>query len=198
MIINFIKGNITALPCVFFLFIFTGCSHHGIEKIIGNTQVRAQEEYIRQVKEDLKRYELAKQNGVVGKAIDSILHTTVLSETDTVFLIENCNPPMYQYQYYAFLLINEKEWTIYWDGKVQNNNTPRNASETKMKELVRRFNYNEICRLEHERPLAYHGAETRYQIITRFVFRNGHFVNVQSYIMHDIRLEGETSPVIFD
>ena len=159
----------------------------------------AQEEYINQIKKDIERYSLAKQDGVVGKVVDSIVSTMVLGDCDTLFILENCNPPMYEYQYYAILLNRDNGWMIYGDGTVYNNYEPRNESEKGLMELVREFDYSKILRYEHERPLAYHGSESRNRIMTRIIITKGKCVNVQSYIiMNDIRFSRKTSPVIID
>lgn len=179
--------------------ITVGCSNHRITGVTNRTHLMAQEEYINKIRKDIKRYSLAKQDGIVGKVVDSIVSTMVFRDCDTLFILEDCNPPMYEYQYYAILLYRDKGWTIYWDGTVYNNYEPKNESEKGIMEIVREFDYTKILRYEHERPLAYYGSESRNRIMTRIIIANGKCVNVQSYIiMNEIQFYGETSPVIFD
>lgn len=184
---------------ILWIAITVGCSNHSISGVTNRTHLMAQEEYINQIKKDIERYSLAKQDGVVGKVVDSIVSTMVLGDCDTLFILENCNPPMYEYQYYAILLNRDNGWMIYGDGTVYNNYEPRNESEKGLMELVREFDYSKILRYEHERPLAYHGSESRNRIMTRIIITKGKCVNVQSYIiMNDIRFSRKTSPVIID
>ncbi len=176
-----------------------GCTNQNMAGIIKNTQLKAQKEFIIQLKTDIERYNLAKKDGIIEKAIDSIVSTMALRETDTLFLIENSNPPMFEYQYYVILLSNDNGWIVYRDGIVYDNYKPRNESEKKLTDLVREFDYKKIRRYEHEKPLAYYGSDARNRIITRIIVKNKKIVDVKSYIiMNDINFFEETGPIIFD
>ncbi|MCR4815972.1 MAG: hypothetical protein K5842_02155 [Bacteroidales bacterium] len=139
------------------------------------------------------RYARCKNN--IGLKMDSIM-TSISSgkELDTIFIIENCNPPLYSY--YAIIWNKDNVFTLSRSGSILKR--VRNEDSLKLMRLIERWDKEEIMSKSHEQPLKHYGEWPESIIASRIVMRRTKCEEVESIFFSDIDWESRDVPILFN
>lgn len=142
-------------------------------------------------------YQYARGKNNISLKIDSIMasiSSASAKEQDTIFIMENCNPPLYSY--YAIIWNKDNVFTISGSGFILKR--VRNEDSLKLMRLIERWDKEEIMSKSHERPLKHYGEWPESIIASRIVMRRTKCEAVESVFFSDIDWESKDVPVLFE
>ena len=181
---------------VIMLCVVTGCK---VSKPINDLLLESQNNCLEynqtRLAEIFEAYQIARCNNNISQTIDSII-TSISNgkEQDTIFILENCNPPIYSY--YAIIWNKDDVYTLSGSGSIVKR--VRNEDNLKLMKLIEKWDKDEIISKSHEQPLKYYGEWIESRIASRIVMRQGKCEAAESIFFTDIDWESTDIPWLIE
>lgn len=138
-------------------------------------------------------YSYAFDRNNTSQRIDSIAN--ILSnkaERDTLFVIEYCNWPLYNYR--AYIWNRKTGYSIFDSGEIFNTIN----EDSRLIKLIERWNKSHILSISHSKPKAYEGEKQRLFMCSRLIMYKGECIEVETISLQDIDMDYPKSPTIFE
>lgn len=170
-------------PCIKIIFTFiglsvlTGCNPSSLGYMVSSAQKQGFE-----VLKQFDAYEINHKYGHIQVTIDSLIQIMVNKSSDTIFMVESCNPPLYSYN--AYIWNNTKQYCFGENGLVKEGFVEENRKH--LFPLIERWDEREIRSISNSHHLAHGGSEDRYDIATRIIFENQKCIKAESIIYRQI------------
>lgn len=172
----------------------SGCS------TIKSTSTKLQQSRNRCLKNDqdrlfrtYKAYGYAYDRNNTSQRIDSIAN--ILSnkaERDTLFVIEYCNWPLYDYR--AYIWNRKSGYSVFDSGGISNTIN----EDSRLIKLIETWNKSNILSKSHSKPKAYEGEKQRLIMCSRLVMYKGKCIEVETLSLQEIDMDYPKSPVILE
>lgn len=175
----------------------TGCKVSGT---IGSTLQESQNRCLKQNQIDLMKifdaYQYARSMYNTNHIIDSIIISISLkNQRDTIFIIEDCSPPLYSY--YAIIWNRNNGFTLYGSGNYEKR-ILNNENTSKTMKLIEKWDKSEIISKSHEKPLIYYGEWMQSCIASRIILNNSKVESIESVFYSEIDWENDRDPWLLE
>lgn len=141
-----------------------------------------------------KSYQTARCGYNINQAIDSIVASiSAEKERDTIFIIETCNPPVYDY--FALIWNKDQVFTVYSGGPIIINND-HSGNNFKLMRLIEKWDKEEIMTKNHKQPLKYEGDWVQSKIASRIIMSQAKCESSESIFFTDIDWESKDIPYL--
>lgn len=139
-------------------------------------------------------YNMARNKNNISHKIDSLLVSiTGDKKQDTIYILEDCNPPLYSYN--AIIWNKKHAFTLFGSGLLINNILDDDMALMK---LLESWEIGNIMLASHEKPLIYSGEWNESRIVSRIIMNESKCVNVESVIFSAIDMDNKSTPVFFE
>lgn len=178
------------------LFVICGCSSYRHSNIVSQSYKKAIDSYTKDIQSALNRVESERALKGTKILIDSAINIMLDShESDTIYMVESCNPLAYKYgaylwdrtkSYYIthridYFEIYNKDWIDY-----------------RLKDLISQWNLEAIASVSHAHPQTYYISWDMVQIATRLIYDRGKIIESQTIIYREINFDDENIPGFLD
>lgn len=178
-----------------FLFCLCGCS---VNRSTCTLLTKSHKQCLEQEKIHLSNvfdaYRIAKNKNNIGQTIDSVVMSfSNRNDRDTIYMIEECNPPLYSYN--AVIWNSRNAITIFGSGSIS---SKLEDDDRRLIGIVEEFDRLRILQKSHEQPLSYSGEWEETRIASRIIMERGKSVHVESILFKAIDVNSNNVPILIE
>lgn len=172
-----------------------GCaSSRTTQTMLNNSHKKCYTEETERLSQAFEAYKLARSRNNVSQTMDSII--TAFSnkdDKDTIYILESCNPPLYQY--YAMIWNRHNSITLFGSGTT----TKQMGSEDQLLiSLIENWDKPKILEASHEKPMSYGSEWEESRIASRIILENGKCLQIETIYFSPIDMKNTNIPVLWD
>lgn len=137
-------------------------------------------------------YRIAKNNNNISQTIDSVIMSlTNKNDKDTIYIVEDCNPPLYSYN--AIIWSRGNAVTLFGSGVILGG---IGDEDKELISIVEKWDRLSILQKSHEQPLSYSGEWVETRIASRIIMGEGKCLRVETICFPAIDMYNASTPTI--
>lgn len=163
-----------------------GCSGSSFISDLNKSQKSEFYLYQKALTSQFEDYELGRKFNSIEPVLDSLIRVMVGCSTDTIYLVESCNPPLFSYA--AIIWNRTVHYSVYSRSSVS---TMISNQGYLLMELIEKWNRQQIIETSKKKPLAYDGVWIQTNFATRMVFQDGKCTKSESIFFNEIDFDAK-------
>lgn len=179
------------------LFVICGCSSFRHSNILSESHKKAVNVYTKDIQSALERVENERSLKGIKVLIDSTINVMLEGhESDTIFIVELCNPPSYKYGAYLW----DKTKSYYITHRIDFFEIYNNDwIDYRLKDLISQWDVKAIVSKSNAYPQTYYNISwTMFEIATRLIYNRRKIIEAETIIYREINFDSETIPGFLD
>ena len=179
------------------LFLICGCTSYLHSNILSESQKKAVDVYTKDIQSALKRVENERSHKGIKTLIDSAINEMLEGrKSDTIYIVEVCNPPAYKYGAYLW----DKTKSYYITHRIDFFEIYNNDwIDYRLKDLISQWNTEAIVNQSNAYPQTYYNMPwTMFEIATRLIYDRGKIIESETIIYREINFDSEIIPGFLD
>lgn len=180
------KKNLQILLSILCTCILIGCNNTSFISCINKSQEKEFHLYQKNLKLQFRAYELGREFNSIEPVLDSLIQVMVCCPFDTLYLVENCNPPLFAY---TAILWNHTVRYMICNRSVVTTMIPN--QDSLLIDLIDKWNRQKIIETSKKKPLAYFGYWEQMNLVTRIIFQDGKCIDSESIFFREIDFDAK-------